>query len=270
MKNKINVESFWRMIQGEMGMTLALGKLIAAGNTAKIYLCENKIFKIFNDDLPDTESAYEADKQRYAYSCGLPVPKVLDVTKIDGKQAIIMEYIKGRTLGDLLNENREQAESYMETFIDIQQNIHSVPADAFEPMSEKLRRQIYSAHHLDEMHKSGLIEKLDSMTLENRLCHGDFHPYNLIMSDAGVFIIDWVDASAGDAKADVYRTYLLLSQFSEPLADLYLQLYCEKNKLSRQDIFQWAPIVAGARLSEKVALERPERLMNIVNHYCPL
>lgn len=244
-----------------------LGNPIAAGNTAKIYLCENKIFKIFNDHLPDAESVYEADKQKYAYSCGLPVPKVLDVTRIDGKQAIIMEYIRGRTLGDLLKANREQAECYMDTFIDVQQKIHGVTADGFEPMSEKLRRQIHSAFHLNERHKSGLLQKLDAMTFENRLCHGDFHPFNLIVADAGVIIIDWVDSSAGDARADVYRTYLLLSQFSEPLADMYLRLYCEKNRLSENDIFQWAPIVAGARLSEKVSSERPERLMNIINQY---
>jgi len=78
-------------------MDLELGSPIAIGNTAKIYLYENKIVKIFNDYLPVTESSNEANKQRFAYSCGLSVPKVLDVTKVNGKQAIIMEYIKGKT-----------------------------------------------------------------------------------------------------------------------------------------------------------------------------
>ena len=247
-----------------------LGNPIAIGNTAKVYLYENKIVKIFKADLPDTESLYEAHKQNFAYLSGLSVPKVLDVTKIDGKQAIIMEYIKGRTLGDLLTENMEQGEYYMNISIDVQRNIHMVSASSLEPMTEKLRRQINSAPNLDGRYKSILIKKLDSMIFENKLCHGDFHLYNLITSDNKVTIIDWVDSSNGDIRADIYRTYLLYSQFSVELAEMYLRLYCEKSGLSKQEIFQWAPIIAGARLSENVSSEKTERLMSIINYYSPL
>jgi thiamine kinase-like enzyme len=88
------------------------------------------------------------------------------------------------------------------------------------PMTEKLSRQIESAHNLDNRHKSVLIQKMDKMTFENRLCHGDYHLFNLIMSDDNVTIIDWVDSSAGDIRADVYRTYLLYSQFSIELVHI--------------------------------------------------
>ena len=108
------------------------------------------------------------------------------------------------------------------------------------------------------------------MTFDEKLCHGDFHFFNLIMSDHKVTIIDWVDASAGDIRADVYRTYLLYSQFLVELADMYMRLYCEKSGLSKDEIFQWAPIIAAARLSECVSSEKPERLLEIVNQYCPI
>ena len=247
-----------------------LGTPIAVGNTAKIYLHKNRIVKVFNDYLPSTESSYEANKQKYAHSCGLPVPKILDVTKIDGKQAIIMEYIKGRTIGETLSEDIEQAEYYLNITVEIQQKIHMIVADTLEPMSEKLSRQIKSAHNLDEKQKSALLKRLDSMTFEKRLCHGDFHMFNLIMTNNKVTIIDWVDSSAGDIHADIYRTYLLYSQLSEELADMYLNLYCEKSGLSKDDVFQWAPIIAGARLSECISSEKSERLIEIVNHYCHL
>ncbi|HFJ9453638.1 TPA: phosphotransferase [Bacillus tropicus] len=249
---------------------MILGTPIALGNTAKIYLYKNRIVKVFNDYLPESESSNEAYKQKYAYSCGLSVPKILDVTKIDGKQAIIMEYIKGRTIGDILSENMEQAEYYMNISVDIQQTIHQVVADSLEPMTEKLKYQIESANNLDNRHKSALIQKLDTMTFENRLCHGDYHLFNLVMSDENVTIIDWVDSSAGDIRADVYRTYLLYLQFSKELAEMYLRLYCEKSGLLKEEVFQWAPIIAGARLSENVLLENSERLIEIVNQYCPL
>lgn len=248
-----------------------LGAPIAIGNTAQIYLYENKIVKVFNDFLPDTESSYEANKQKFAHSCGLSVPKIFDVTTIDGKQAIIMEFVKGKTIGDILSENMEQAEYYMNISVDIQQKIHMIGADTLEPMSLKLSRQIESAQQLDKRYKSALLQKMDTITYKKRLCHGDFHMFNLIMSDNNqVTIIDWVDSSAGDFRADVYRTYLLYEQFSIELADMYLRLYCQKSGLSKDEIFQWAPIIAGARLSENVSSEKNERLIKIVNHYCPL
>lgn len=182
-----------------------------------------------------------------------------------------MEFVKGKTIGDILSENMEQAEYYMNISIDIQQKIHMIVADSLEPMSLKLSRQIESAQQLDKRHKSALLQKMDTIIYKKRLCHGDFHMFNLIMSDNNqVTIIDWVDSSAGDLRADVYRTYLLYEQFSIELADMYLRLYCQKSGLSKDDIFQWAPIVAGARLSENVSSEKSERLIKIVNHYYPL
>ena len=105
---------------------MKLSTPIATGNTAKIYLQQDKIFKVFNDYLPDTESTYEANKQRFAHAAGLSVPEIFDVTTIDGKQAIIMEYVKGKTIGELLLENKDEAEYYMNISIDIQQKIHTI------------------------------------------------------------------------------------------------------------------------------------------------
>lgn len=248
-------------------MRSILGNPIAKGNTAKIYLHENRIVKVFNDNLPATESSYEANKQRFAYSCGLPVPKVWEVTKIEGKQAIVMEYIAGETVGELFLENLELSEYYMGISVDIQREIHQIRADLLEPMDEKLLRQIDSAPHLEIRHKDELRRKLDSMKYESKLCHGDFHLFNLIMSDDNVKIIDWVDASAGDIRADVCRTYLLYLHHTSEVAELYLRLYCDKSGLAKEDILQWLPIIAGARLAENVVSESTERLLAIVNQY---
>ncbi|MCA0990278.1 phosphotransferase family protein [Pseudalkalibacillus hwajinpoensis] len=243
---------------------MELGHPIAAGNTAKVYIVQDKIVKLFREDLPEGTSSYEAEKQRYALSKGLPVPKIMDVTKIDGRQAIIMEKISGRTLGERLLENKNLAHYYMEMSVNIQQNIHRINADAFEPMNEKLTRQIGTADRLSQSQKTALLFKLSEMPVKKQLCHGDLHLFNLIMGD-NVTIIDWVDASAGDSRADVYRTYLLYTQFSSELAELYLQLYCTKSGLSKDEVMEWAPIIAGARLSEGVLSEDSDRLLEIVN-----
>lgn len=207
---------------------MVLGNPIAKGNTAEIYLTDDKVVKLFKDYLPDTESMNEAKKQKYAYSCGLPVPNVFEVTKIHDRQAIIMEYVKGDSVGDLLLNNLNEAERYIGLCVNEQKKIHAirVNTDEMELMRKRLERQIKS------------VQKLDSITFDFRLCHGDFHPFNLILSkEEKVKVIDWVDASSGDIRADVFRTYLLYSQSSVELAEMYLHIYCSRTVLSRDEVF---------------------------------
>lgn len=241
-----------------------LGEPIASGNTANIYLYENKIIKVFKNHLPATESENEARKQRVAFESGLRVPQIHDVKKVNGKQAIIMKYVEGKTLGELVTENIDEVESFLKKSVEIQMEIHSVLAEALEPMHIKLQRQIEAVEELEEQVKTSLLKKLHSMPVENRLCHGDFHLYNLIKSGEEVFIIDWVDASSGDPRADVCRTYILYSQVSLEIAESYLKLYCEKSGWNRKEILEWAPIIAAARLSENVATEDSNRLMKYI------
>jgi len=216
---------------------MILGNPIASGKTSDIYLHEGKLVKLFKDFLPDTAAEYDANKQRYAYSHGLPVPYVFEVTKINGKQAIIMEYVLGSTIGNIIFDDIAKMEHYMSLSVDVQLKIHGVKASNFEPMTDKLSRQLFSTSALSAKQKDALVEKLKNMQYESRLCHGDYHVFNLIISEAGVTIIDWVDSSAGDIKADTYRTYLLYAQYSMELANTYLRLYCEKSGLSQDDIF---------------------------------
>ncbi|MGH1253781.1 aminoglycoside phosphotransferase family protein [Bacillus pacificus] len=247
-----------------------LGNPIAKGNTAEIYLYDNKIMKLFKDYLPNTESMNEAKKQKYAYSCGLPVPNVFEVTKIQNRQAIIMEYVKGDSIGDLLLNNLNEVEYYINIWVNEQKKIHAihVNTDEMEAMGERLERQIKSVHKLDEKQKESILNKLHSIKFDPRLCHGDFHPFNLILSEKNVSIIDWVDASSGDIRADVFRTYLLYSQSSVELAEKYLHIYCRNTGLSRDEIFQWAPIIIAARISENVTATNIEYLNDLVAQYC--
>lgn len=240
---------------------------IAKGNTAEIYLSDGKILKVFTSRLPDGEAEYEANKQKLAHSCGLPVPQVFDVTRINGKQAIIMEYVKGTTIGDLMQNDEGNVESYLSLSVDIQVDMHSKSITSLESMKDKLARQLREASILNDTNKAILLERLAELPLENKLCHGDYHVFNLIKSANKTVIIDWVDSSAGNPCADIYRTFLLYSQFSTRWADVYLDLYCSKSTLSRDDIFAWAPIVAGARLSENVSTENANRLLEIVRKY---
>ncbi|WP_345239355.1 aminoglycoside phosphotransferase family protein [Pontibacillus salipaludis] len=243
---------------------------IAEGNTATIYKNDGHVMKVFKDHLPSTEALKEAKKQGYARSCGIPVPRIVDVVTHEGKPALVMEYIKGRSIGECFRENPAHAERYLKQSVEVQFNMHSFPGDGLESMTEKLANQIVSAPMIKSVQKQKLIDLLKGFHYKPKICHGDFHLYNLIQSESGITIIDWVDASSGDPRADVYRTYLLYLQHSRELGDLYLRLYCEKSGFKKEEILKWAPVIACARLSEHVATEDVSRLLKIVNHHCPV
>ncbi|WP_010097103.1 aminoglycoside phosphotransferase family protein [Ornithinibacillus scapharcae] len=241
--------------------------LIGKGNTANIYLVGNQIQKVFHDRFTVAEATYEAKKQIIAFDNGLTVPRVLDVTTIENKAVIIMEYIKGRTLGELLLEDIDNAEYYLNIAVDIHMQIHSIETTSLENMKDRLESKIEGAPILQPSHKRILMKHLEQMPLRTKLCHGDFHPFNIIMGKEGSTVIDWVDASSGDKHADVFRTYLLYSQHSIELAEQYVAIYCEKSGLLKEEIFEWAPIIAAARLSDKASTEDIERLLRIVNDF---
>ena len=241
-----------------------LGTPIAEGNTAKIYVHDQKIIKLFDDRFLMDEAIREANKQKLVHLYGLPVPNVFEVTEIGGRAAIVMEYISGPTLGELAFNDPNRMEDILNQSIGVQRKIHEITPIGLEPMKEKLARQINSVQDIDRNHRMYLLDMLESMPYESKLCHGDFHLYNLIKSDKGLTIIDWVDCSAGDIRADVYRTYLLYSGVSIEIAELYLNLFCEQSGLTQSEIFEWAPLIAAAKLSENVRSENRERLLEIV------
>ncbi len=248
---------------------MRLDNPIAIGNTAAVYLYDDRIIKVFDKRLPDGEALYEASKHRIAHASGLPVPEVYDVTYIDGKQAIVMEYIKGHTIGELMREDPSRTEYYMGISVDLHRGMHSIAVDTtltgIETMSAKLTRQIQAADPLDGATKHELLDTLHGLLYDAALCHGDFHIDNIIVDDYNkAYVIDWVDASLGDPCADVCRSYILYSQGFKELATMYLDLYAKCSGFSVDEIMRRAPVIAAARLAEGVSAEHAAYLLTFV------
>lgn len=72
---------------------MKLTKPIATGNTADVYLWDELAVKMYKKDMPLKEVESEAERQMLALKYGINVPKVFDVRKINGKPALVMEYI---------------------------------------------------------------------------------------------------------------------------------------------------------------------------------
>lgn len=79
-------------------------KMIAVRNNKTVYRDGDKCIKVFNSDYSKADVLNEALNQARIEQTGLRVPKILEVTVIDGKWSIVSEYIKGKTLAQLMEE----------------------------------------------------------------------------------------------------------------------------------------------------------------------
>ena len=228
-------------------------QLISSSSTKSVYRDGNVAIKEFCEGFPKAEVLNEAlCNARVEDLPGLHVPKILGVSVVDGKWSIMKEYIEGKTLEQLMEENPDKTQEYMEQMVDLQLEIHSKACPLLNKLKEKTIRALNEEPELDESTRYELLTRLDGMPKHTKLCHGDFSPSNIIVQEDGtMYVIDWVQ---GNASADVARTYLLLSLKDSKLADLYMDLFCEKTGTDKRYVQGWLPIVAAAQLVKK----RPE------------
>ncbi len=246
-------------------MNISEMTIIGSGAQADVYLHEKRAVKIYKPGYQYIESVDEAEFQNEAYCAGLPVPVVYGRTECNGRVAIIMEYIKGRPLGEIIQEDQTRVRDYLSLAVDLQLKIHSLETVNLPDQHDKLRTNIMENPYLDEMHQQKLINQLVQLDTGNQICHGDFHVQNLIQTEDGLKIIDWVDASSGNTLADVCRSYLLYLLYRKQMAEPYLNLYCTKANVSRTSVLKWMPAIAGARLNENVTPEHITMLLDLVD-----
>ncbi len=225
-----------------------LDRIIAVRNNKTVYRDGDRCLKVFDSDYSKADVLNEALNQARIEETGLNIPKIIEVTKIDGKWAIVSDYISGKTLAELMKENPDKKDEYLELFVDLQMHVHSMTAPLLNRLKDKMNRKI-SQTDLDATTRYDLHTRLESMPKHNKVCHGDFNPSNIIITDDGTpYIIDWAHATQGNASADVARTYLLFClDGDKEFADKYLNLFCKKSNTARQYIQKWMPIVAASQ-----------------------
>lgn len=234
-----------------------LENVIATRTGKTIYRDGENCIKLFDVEFSKANILNEALNQARIEETNLNIPKIKEVTMIDGKWAIVSQYIEGRTLADLMQEHPEKEDEYLNLFVDLQIFVHEQKAPLLNKLRDKMTRKIYEAD-LDATTKYDLHTRLESMPRHNKVCHGDFNPSNIIIgADGKTYIIDWSHATQGNASADVARTYLLFRLAKEDrLAEKYLDLFCEKSNTAKKYVQKWMPIVAASQSVKGNAKER--------------
>lgn len=244
---------------------MKLDRVIAVRTQKTIYRDGDRCIKVFNANYNKAAIFNEASNHVRLEEIGLNVPKVLEVTKLDDKWAIVTEYIRGKTLEQLMKEHPENKNAYYRTLADLQSSVHKKECPYLYRLKDELNQKI-NVSELDATTRYALHNRLETLAKGMAICHGDFCPSNIILSEDGIYYtVDWTLASYGNPLADVAQTYIMLwLNNSYEDAELYLDLYCSESHADKEQVYAWLPII-GAAMSVRRPLQERTVLLECVN-----
>ena len=244
---------------------MTLDRVIAVRTAKTVYRDGDLCVKVFNEDFSKADVLNEALNQARIEETGLNIPKIHEVTKIDGKWAIVSDYIEGKTLQQLMDDDPDKKDEYLNLFVDLQLTVLSKTCPLLNKLKDKMNQKISMAE-LDATTRYDLHTRLNGMPKHNKVCHGDFNPSNIIIAEDGTpYIIDWSHATQGNGAADAARTYLLFwLKGDTETAKQYLDLFCKKSDTAKQYVQKWMPIVAASQSVKGNEAER-ELLLSWAN-----
>lgn len=236
-------------------MNETIGPRIAAGNVAEIFEFGARVAKIYKATAAKPAAFREAAIHSAAEAIGLPVPRIWSVQQFGDRWGIVFDRVKQASFAAQMSDNPRETSAYINCLVRLHMRIHAQQALQFASLKARLTADIAATAFLPERKKENLLEGIVKMPDGNRLCHGDFHPMNVLGEAPQPFIIDWADARRGDPTADVCRSYLLLKLHAAELATPYVDAYCQEAGVPRQAVLDWLPYMAAARLAEDVPSE---------------
>lgn len=247
-----------------------IGKFLAAGRTADIYEWEaGYVLKLFHEWMPVEDIEYEFRMTQTVHSSGL-APLVESIIQYEGRNGLIYERVDGRSMFEVFTRSIWRTYWLARNMADMHFQLHqSHVGTDLPPLKYKLEKRLQNVRPLTDLLRQRLIDKLAAFPDGDRICHGDFHPGNIMVDGGRSKIVDWIDASRGDPLADVARTSVLLlgaaATFPNPFFrwvitrfhSIYLKRYFSLRKSGEPEYRLWLPVVAGARLSEGISELEP-------------
>jgi uncharacterized protein (TIGR02172 family) len=245
-----------------------LQKPIAQGRTADVFLWDDAhILKLFHAWFDQENIKFEQAMARAVVASGVKSPQVGEIVQVGDRNGLIYERVPGVSMLDLFLQRPWKVVHFARRLAWLHARMHGCVFDISIPAQRsRIESKINKAVSLSAPVRTALLDTLASLPGGDRVCHGDFHPGNVLVSGEQETVIDWIDASRGNPLADVARTSILalgmaessaasnpfLKAFTKTLHSSYLKQYFNLRPGGENEYRRWLPIVAAARLSENI------------------
>ena len=249
-------------------MNKNLDQPIAYGRTAEIYAWQDgQVLKLFYDWFGLEDIKYEQRIAQAVHTSGLPVPSVDEIIHINERLGLIYQRVEGVSMLEMMSRRPWNVYRYARRLAELQVEMHASTIQADIPTQrQKLINKICHTKALSANLRAKILAALKTMPEGNRLCHGDFHPGNIMITGQAEMIIDWIDTSLGNPLADLARTTIIflgalesgqiqnsfLKAFARIFHTIYIRHYFSLRPGGEQEYSRWLPIIAAARLSENI------------------
>lgn len=258
-----------RDTQGMTAKPFPNGEPIARGNTSDIWPWTGQtVVKILRPGIPSHWAAIEADIVTRVHRAGLPVPATEGVVKVDGRSGIVFERVEGESMWARMKASPERIPELIDTLVDLQVQLHQTEVVGLPDLVRRLGSKIDQAVQIPSGDRRQVQSMLAGLPTGFALCHGDFHPANIALTDQGPVILDWFDAATGHPTADLVRSSLLMRPPTEnawlrgatrtlldALHGSYISRLVRSGLVDAAAFGPWEAVVAVARMSEPVPAE---------------
>lgn len=257
------------------------GELIAHGRTADVHAWEpGKVLKLFHTWVDREVVVFEQRIARNVHAAGVIAPAVGEIVSHEARLGLVYERLEAATLFEVLLKRLWRTKTLARKMADLHLRMHACQAPGLPSLRDRLRAKIRAARPLPESLRERALSALGELPEGTAVCHGDFHPGNVLVTERGLVAIDWTDASAGHPLGDIARSQLLMVNSEPPgnlisaaLANLirrtfysaYSDRYFAQSHHDAAEVEAWLPVVAAARLAEGIDSEQA-RLLRMARH----
>lgn len=212
------------------------------------------------------------------FDYGVPSPAPGQIVDVNGRRGLIYERLEGISMLQDMNARPWMLFKHARVLAELQVQINQQSITGLPTYKDRLNYDISNTSELSEDLREKVFSMLEALPDGQNLCHGDYHPGNVIITKRGPLVIDWMTACSGSPWADVARSRLLLSIGAKaagkqvrPIIRFVVKLY-HHTYLNRyhslmpdtaNELGRWKPVIAAGRLNEGIAPEQ-EALLKIV------
>lgn len=248
-------------------------QLVGKGRLAEVFAWgDTQVLKLFATGRDAAAIEAEARVSRIVHEAGVPTPGTHGIVEVEGRRGIAYDRVIGTSMLGQLSAKPWRIFALGRMLAKLHASVHQCRVDGLPSQHEQLERLIARAE-LPATQRKLALARLRELPGGTALCHGDFHPDNVLINGGSPTIIDWTTACTGNPVGDFARTSLIL-QLGAPLPSLslwtritirvgrtlfhgsYSKHYRRMRRLSPQEVQPWTLPSAVARLGENVTSER--------------